>query len=865
MPSLPKPTVVPHDVDLCILGIGVAYPPELITPDDFEESALKIFERSPALDQTLLVNRKTGIEQRAFLYGKGHPFHASSTPPSIEAISDAFRNEAVPKLAVPAAQRALADAGITTHDLTHVVCTTVTDSSNPGFDVHLIDALGISDNGVERCLLAGIGCAGGLAALRAAANTVLARRGECVNVLVVAMEVVSGFKTMELAHAVSQGQLNVAVSLFSDCAAALVLTSRDLGPAAYRVLGFTSCTLPGTRDLLRYDVNPFGWKAIISPKLPQMTSTSVRPLFDDLLRACGLGHLRPEDVDWALHPGGAAILRACGETLGLNADDHLRASWSVYRKRGNSSSATVISVLQTLRGGQHAADTLAARPSDAWKTAQEHEDDGSFVTEFWKSLDLSQLEAMAKGFHPSKLSCRANRDRYAAGCNAIVLELVFEDSTIWIARITAPLSQAGSIPSDEFLSRETESAAATMRYIRERTSIPVPTVFAYSATRDNPLGRQFIMMSALRGSHPQFRLSDINNDKLAADAKLVVDRYLRCLAQSYLELSELRFDRIGALYFDPNDDSKYTIGCFPESGLGPFDTAWDFYQARAEHMENEFLALADDSPEVREGRAFILWLYRLGIAPLSSSLDNRGPFLLAHLDLVAHNTLVDETGAITGIIDWDAGAVPVEVFATQVHDWSTNFCNPFHYKRHPHKMFDSTLREVQDTADRTLCLPSGRTLQEIRSSSTTYLVGPLDLLLGGPDMCSETLYADTMCRLVLGIDDPSSLKKNCQNRVVKEEEAEVPIPAAAPATAHNPPVQQLAVVPAQSDWRSLPVNPDPISTEVSGNTVTSRYPPCRTENGGIVFHGGLTFKITTVPRGEPRGDSEPARGEAEGR
>lgn len=54
------------------------------------------------------------------------------------------------------------------------------------------------------------------------------------------------------------------------------------------------------------------------------------------------------DFDWALHPGGAKVLTSCQKTLGVSAE-HLRASYDVYKNHGNSSSATVFSVLNRLR------------------------------------------------------------------------------------------------------------------------------------------------------------------------------------------------------------------------------------------------------------------------------------------------------------------------------------------------------------------------------------------------------------------------------------------------------------------------------------------------------------------------------------
>lgn len=47
-----------------------------------------------------------------------------------------------------------------------------------------------------------------------------------------------------------------------------------------------------------------------------------------------------------------------------------------------------------------------------------------------------------------------------------------------------------------FMSRlKTESEVATMHYLRERTSIPVPDVYYYDANPYNRLGGEYILMS----------------------------------------------------------------------------------------------------------------------------------------------------------------------------------------------------------------------------------------------------------------------------------------------------------------------------------------------------------------------------------
>ena len=54
------------------------------------------------------------------------------------------------------------------------------------------------------------------------------------------------------------------------------------------------------------------------------------------------------DFDWALHPGGSTIIMGVQQAMNLT-EEHLRASYEIYIKYGNSSSATIMSVMDQLR------------------------------------------------------------------------------------------------------------------------------------------------------------------------------------------------------------------------------------------------------------------------------------------------------------------------------------------------------------------------------------------------------------------------------------------------------------------------------------------------------------------------------------
>lgn len=97
----------------------------------------------------------------------------------------------------------------------------------------------------------------------------------------------------------------------------------------------------------------------MSPRVPKLAAAVVAPTFNDLIASLpGLpsSYQSAESFDWALHPGGATILSGVEKAMGITPE-HMRASYDTYINHGNSSSATVISVMDRLR--QKDMDELA--------------------------------------------------------------------------------------------------------------------------------------------------------------------------------------------------------------------------------------------------------------------------------------------------------------------------------------------------------------------------------------------------------------------------------------------------------------------------------------------------------------------------
>lgn len=95
-----------------------------------------------------------------------------------------------------------------------------------------------------------------------------------------------------------------------------------------------------------------GPRAVLDRVIPYHATKAVSRMFNKLnpeySASLGLPNLKPTDFDWALHPGGKAIIDGVQKSMALS-DEHIWASREVYRTRGNSSSATVLVVLDMLR------------------------------------------------------------------------------------------------------------------------------------------------------------------------------------------------------------------------------------------------------------------------------------------------------------------------------------------------------------------------------------------------------------------------------------------------------------------------------------------------------------------------------------
>lgn len=223
---------------------------------EYERSTLT--SSNASIEKLLSVNRRTGIESRASVLPDDH-ISNQPTPPSISDLDALFRKAGV-DLAAQACEKALQEWGGKLNDITHTVAVTCTNAGNPGYDLLVAQRLGLRGS-VERMLLQGVGCAGGLAMLRAAAqiSNGASLRGKPARILAFACELCTPNVRCALddvLRAESSKDINIAAALFGDGAAAAVVCNEYAKEAHERALfeyvTWGTATIPQTQEEMSF-------------------------------------------------------------------------------------------------------------------------------------------------------------------------------------------------------------------------------------------------------------------------------------------------------------------------------------------------------------------------------------------------------------------------------------------------------------------------------------------------------------------------------------------------------------------------------------------------------------------------------------
>ncbi|KAI1774800.1 hypothetical protein F4818DRAFT_418980 [Hypoxylon cercidicola] len=254
-------------------------------------------------------------------------------------------------------------------------------------------------------------------------------------------------------------------------------------------------------------------------------------------------------------------------------------------------------------------------------------------------------------------AARADLASKQSGGQNCHLDIEFEDSVVWVARLRFedPLLPPAGVQRHIFLSE-----VATLKFLAQ-TSVPAPRVHSYQLeSPDNPIGTSYILMSKLEGS-------PLDWYEASSQQRIKV---MEQLADLYLEFEKYPFQLTGSFVPSGISDDEVNIGGFaqepwfetPDKGLGPFSTLEAAYTAILDRYMQAF-----DDREISKLPVdnYLSFKWRLSSlqALIASSTSKNGPFYLKHYDDKGDHILVDENYNITGIIDWEFASLEAKELA----------------------------------------------------------------------------------------------------------------------------------------------------------------------------------------------------------
>ena len=332
-----------------IASVATAVPPNQVRQPDIKRVARDYFASSlRETDRYVSVFDNTEIETRSL----AAPLHWFLQPRSFGEANDLWIEVAC-ELGADAARRCLVDAGLTPTDVDHIFFVSTTGLAAPSVDARIMTLLGMPRH-TRRTPIWGLGCAGGVAGLARASEYVRAfPRHRALLVCVELCSLTFQFDDVSVRNL-------IAVSLFGDGAAAVLIEGDELGGAGAEIVATESTLFPDSLDLMGWDVVDTGMRVVFGAGIPRVVTNHFREL--------ATGFLAPHDLSLdqidhhIYHPGGAKVLRAY-EQAGELSPEMLEHSRSVLRDYGNMSSGTVLFVLKAFldRGiapGEHGLLTV---------------------------------------------------------------------------------------------------------------------------------------------------------------------------------------------------------------------------------------------------------------------------------------------------------------------------------------------------------------------------------------------------------------------------------------------------------------------------------------------------------------------------
>ena len=339
----------------------------------------------------------------------------------------------------------------------------------------------------------------------------------------------------------------------------------------------------------------------------------------------------------------------------------------------------------------HAAAKGKEMPQFAAVFAQLHYDNmAPLASDIRQSIETKYHESFSAMNVAPRHSCSVSPEPLNGSYN-LAYDVVFDDGARWIFKIPA---NGHNACWDHLAAEALRSEALTMRMVKQRTTIPLPTVFHFDTSSNNDIGCPYILMDFLKGKPLWEGWFDKGSSRSSIEQFRA--RSMQTIAAAMVQLSQFTVDRGGFLQFERDGRPVGITAARVPDWLAKSDIEQGLTTAKGGCLYCEKGPVNDptasflfmlDRRGVREGdgpvelgsheivRMFTKWT----LEKAEKANDTRRKFILAHPDFALQNFLVEDDGTLCGIIDWDGvAAVPLSVGCLKYPDWLMSDWHPWY-------------------------------------------------------------------------------------------------------------------------------------------------------------------------------------------
>jgi alkylresorcinol/alkylpyrone synthase len=315
-----------------IAGTGVAFTPYRYNQDEVTRELTKV-----GGPEFMRFARTSGVDHRNLaLPVSRYPQMSGFTE------ANAAYIDVASELGRQAVLSALDSANIAPDEVDVIVTVSSTGIAVPTIDARIASSIGLRPD-VKRIPLFGLGCVAGAAGMARVHDYLRGFPGHVAVLLSVEL------CSLTLQHDDTSIPALIGVCLFGDGAASVVVTGADRVPnspavkSGPKVLDTRSRLLPGTVDVMGWNITSNGFQLVMSKDVPKMADCHLRGEVDAFLADHGL---TVADIStWVCHPGGPKVIESITNAIEL-PQDALAQSWNSMRDHGNMSSVSVLDVLR---------------------------------------------------------------------------------------------------------------------------------------------------------------------------------------------------------------------------------------------------------------------------------------------------------------------------------------------------------------------------------------------------------------------------------------------------------------------------------------------------------------------------------------